>query len=80
MAATTDFAPLVAELVAIMKRAAPGMVVAQEGPDGLMMHAPWPHPAKPKEPMFFGGVRGGLRRAAGPLKVTRRRRRPRASS
>lgn len=54
-----DFAGVYAELAALMKANAPGMVVARDGPGGLALDAPWPHPRKPREPMFFGGVRPG---------------------
>lgn len=37
----------------------PGMVVARDGPGGVQLNAPWAHPFKPKEPMWFGGVRPG---------------------
>lgn len=42
-----------------MLRAAAGMTVDKDGADGLVLHAPWPHPTRPKEPMWFGGVRTG---------------------
>ena len=54
-----DFAALADEMSALMKGAAKGMIVANEGAGGLVMHAPIPNPMKPKEPMWFGGVRVG---------------------
>jgi hypothetical protein len=51
-----DFQAIYAELRARMLRAASGMHAVKDGPQGLVMHAPWPHPTKPKEPMWFGGV------------------------
>lgn len=52
----SDFAPVFAELRAVMLRAAPGMTVAKDGPGGLLLLAHWPNPAKPKERMWFGSV------------------------
>ncbi|HEY8574005.1 hypothetical protein [Phenylobacterium sp.] len=54
-----DFAPVFAELAELMKRNAPGMVVKKDGPDGLLLLAPWAHPRKPDEAMWFGSVRPG---------------------
>lgn len=54
-----DFALVFAALREVMLAHSPGMTVARDGPEGLMLVAPWPHPRKPKEPMFFGGVRPG---------------------
>lgn len=54
-----DFAPIYAELEALMRRAASGMVVAKAAPGELVLHAPWPNPLKPKEPMWFGMVKQG---------------------
>ena len=48
-----------AALRTLMLENAPGMVVAKDGEGGLMLNAPWPHPRKPREPMFFGAVRPG---------------------
>ncbi len=48
-----------AELRALMLREAEGMVILKEGPGNLEMAAAWPHPRKPKEPMWFGMVRQG---------------------
>lgn len=42
-----------------MSRAAAGMVVAADGDRGLVVHAPWPNPRKPGEPMWFGAVNLG---------------------
>ena len=55
----TDFTELTAQLTALMKASAKGMTVASEGVGGLVMHAPVPNPLKPKEAMWFGGVRPG---------------------
>ena len=55
----SDLAALTAELTDLMRRAAPDMLVARDGADGISLNAPWPHPTKPKEPMWFGGVRAG---------------------
>ena len=54
-----DFAPVYAALRELMLRASPGMVVARDGAEGVMLLAPWPHPRKPKEPMWYGSVRLG---------------------
>lgn len=54
-----DFAAAYAELRELMLRASPGMTVAKDGPGGLVLLAPWPHPRKPKEPMAFGFIRPG---------------------
>jgi hypothetical protein len=51
-----ELEPLFQELRALMLRAAPGMVVARDGPAELLLLAPWPNPLKPKEPMYFGQV------------------------
>lgn len=55
----SDFAALTEELPALMLRAAPGMTVVSQGPEGLSLNAPFAHPRKPKEAMWFGGVRAG---------------------
>jgi hypothetical protein len=55
----SDFAALTTELIALQRRAAPNMLVAREGPEGISLNAPWAHPTKPKEPMWFGGVKAG---------------------
>lgn len=54
-----DLAPVYAALRDLMLRASPGMTVARDGPDGLMLLAPWPHPRKPKQPMEYGFIRRG---------------------
>lgn len=54
-----DFDAVYAELRARMLRAAAGMTVDKDGADGLALHAPWAHPTRPREPMWFGGVRAG---------------------
>jgi hypothetical protein len=53
------FEVLTASLIALMKSAAPGARVISEGPDGLQLVAPVANPLRPKEPMWFGGVRRG---------------------
>lgn len=55
----SDFDETYGELRALMLRAADGMVLAKDGDGGVVMHAPWPHPRKPDEPMWFGAVRLG---------------------
>lgn len=57
--AKPDFAAIFAELRRIMVESAAGMVVAADRPGILEMEAPWPHPAKPERPMWFGAVRTG---------------------
>lgn len=54
-----DLAAVYAELRARLLRAAAGMTVDKDGPHGLVLHAPWAHPTKPREPMWFGAVRPG---------------------
>jgi len=54
-----DFDGVYAELRAMMLRAAPDMRPLKDVPGELQMLAPWPHPRKPKEPMWFGMVRQG---------------------
>jgi len=54
-----EFAQVYAELRALMIESAAGMIVAQDGEDGLVMHAPIPHPLKPNLPMWFGAVQIG---------------------
>lgn len=51
-----DLAAIYAELKARMLRATPNMVVAEDGPGGVVLHAPWPNPAHPKQAMWFGRV------------------------
>jgi hypothetical protein len=53
------FADVYAQLRALMLESAAGMIVAQDGADGLVMHAPIPHPLKPNLPMWFGAVQVG---------------------
>jgi hypothetical protein len=57
--AKSDFAAIFAELRRIMLDSAAGMIVAADRPGVLEMEAPWPHPAKPELPMWFGAVRAG---------------------
>ena len=57
--AAADIPAAYAALRELMLRAAPGMVVARDEPGDLVLNAPWNNPLKPKEPMFFGGVRLG---------------------
>ncbi len=40
-------------------RAAPQMVVSCDEPGRVDLNAPWAHPRKPKEPMWFGAVKLG---------------------
>ena len=54
-----DFDPIYGELREIMLRSAPGMVVVKDAPGELVMHAPLPNPATPKEPVWFGMVKLG---------------------
>jgi hypothetical protein len=54
-----DIPAAYAALRELMLRAAPGMVVTKDEPGDLVLVAPWNNPLKPKEPMFFGGVRAG---------------------
>ena len=44
------------ELRALMLETAKGMIVAKDGPKGLVLHAPIPHPWDPGKPMWFGAV------------------------
>jgi hypothetical protein len=39
-----------------MLETAKGMIVAKDGPAGLVLHAPIPHPWDPGKPMWFGAV------------------------
>lgn len=48
-----------AELAALMRRHAVGMIETKGGETGLEMVAPHPNPLHPKQPMWFGGVRSG---------------------
>jgi hypothetical protein len=59
LAVTADFDAVYAELRALMLRAATDMRPATDIPRELQMLAPWPHPRKPKTPMWFGMVRQG---------------------
>jgi hypothetical protein len=54
-----EFADVYAQLRALMLESATGMIVAEDGPRGLVLHAPIPHPFDPKKPMWFGGVQSG---------------------
>jgi hypothetical protein len=54
-----DFDAVYAELRALMLREAAGMTPSKDVAGELVMRAPWPHPRKPKEPMWFGMVRSG---------------------
>lgn len=58
-ASKSGFEDLSVALIALMKGAAPGMTVSSEGPGGVQLVAPIPNPLKPKEAMWFGGVRAG---------------------
>jgi hypothetical protein len=57
--AQTNVPAAYAELRELMLRAAPGMTVVKDAPGDLVLNAPWNNPLKPKEPMYFGGVRAG---------------------
>ncbi len=57
--AGADIPAAFAALRELMLRAAPGMVVVKDTPGDLVLNAPRNNPLKPKEPMFFGGVRAG---------------------
>jgi hypothetical protein len=41
----------------VMLASAKGMIVDKDGPAGLVLHAPVPHPFDPKKPLWFGAVR-----------------------
>lgn len=41
----------------VMLASSPGMTVFVDAPEKLVLNAPWAHPRKPREPMFFGAVR-----------------------
>ena len=45
-----------AQLRALMLASAKGMIVAKDGPAGLVLHAPIPHPWDPGKPLWFGAV------------------------
>jgi hypothetical protein len=48
-----------AQLAALMRRHAVGMIETRGGETALEMVAPRPNPLHPKQPMWFGGVRSG---------------------
>lgn len=50
---------IAAELVALMRRHAGGMIETKGSDVALEMVAPHPNPLHPKQPMWFGGVRSG---------------------
>lgn len=52
----TNFKSIYDDLRRRLVDAAPGMVVAADGPGGITLHAPWANPVKPKKPMWFGSV------------------------
>ena len=54
-----SFGPVFAELRALMLREAVGMHATRDDAGEVTMAASWPHPRKPKEPMWFGMVRPG---------------------
>lgn len=54
-----DRAELYATLRSMMLDSAPGMRVAKDVEGELNLYAPWPHPTKPKDPMWFGMVKNG---------------------
>ncbi|WGM37680.1 hypothetical protein [Caulobacter sp. NIBR1757] len=55
----SDFAAITEELTRRLKRAAPGLRVIREGPEGIELMSDWVHPRKPGEAVWFGGVRLG---------------------
>lgn len=55
----TDRAELYATLRSMMLDSAQGMRVVKDVEGELLLHAPWPNPTKPKEPMWFGMVKSG---------------------
>ena len=56
MAAEADFEAAYGQLRAIMTGAAPDMKVVTDHVGHLVLHAPWTHDAKPKDPVWFGAV------------------------
>ena len=48
-----------ASLRQVMLENAPEMVVAKDEPGNLSLETPWANPRKPKEAMWFGGVKLG---------------------
>lgn len=52
----TGFEAVYAELRERMIRAAAGHKVVTDSPGSLVLHAPIPNPAKPKEALWFGAV------------------------
>jgi hypothetical protein len=53
------FAQTYARLREVMLASAKGMIVDQDGPEGLVLHAPIPNPMHPKQPLWFGAVKIG---------------------
>ena len=45
------------KLRALMLASSPGMTVFVDAPEKLVFNAPWNHPSRPDEPVFFGAVR-----------------------
>jgi hypothetical protein len=62
--AAADISAAYAALRELVLRAAPGMVVARDALGDLVLNAPWNNPLKPRDPMFFAGVRAGKAHAA----------------
>ncbi|MDQ0465024.1 hypothetical protein QO010_002808 [Caulobacter ginsengisoli] len=56
---TGDHDAVAAQLAALMRRHAVGMIETKGGETSLEMVAPHPNPLHPKQPMWFGGVRSG---------------------
>lgn len=55
----SDLAAVYTALRELMLANATGMRPVKDAPGDLQMLASWPHPRKPKEPMWFGMVRQG---------------------
>jgi hypothetical protein len=58
-AMTGDHDAVAAQLAALMRRHAAGMIETKGSETGLEMVAPHPSPLHPQQPMWFGGVRSG---------------------
>lgn len=54
--AEADLDAVYAAVRALLARAAPAMVVRDDGPAGVTLLARWPNPFKPGEPMWFGAA------------------------
>ena len=51
-----DLEGVARSLTALMRRAAPDMIVKAAGDRGIHLLAHWDNPRKPGQPMWFGGV------------------------